>query len=84
MIIDARQASDPKHGRPFSTLNAIRRTAEKMEVGESVLIESVIDQLGEEVPLANWRGGLNLIKGNRRFATRVAVDGSGVTVHRLA
>ena len=61
--------------RPMTLLSAIDNAVGKMKDGDRIVIESVIDLLGNEVPVPNVRVVINKISDGKKFVTRVVDDG---------
>lgn len=74
ITIDAR-IDGHKDFRPFCVRGAVAAFADKIEVGERVIVSSVIDDFGNCVDLQKFRMNLSGIKENRTFTTRAIVGG---------
>jgi hypothetical protein len=84
MIIDAREASKTKHGRPFTFSAAVANALDTIGLHKSVSVKKAIDVLGDEMKLGRLQTQVNKHKGDRAFTVRQSKDGNILgTITRL-
>ena len=83
MIIDARKCFETPHGRPFTVSAAVANALDLIEVGASLQIDAMFDQIGNDVPRRHLDAMVNKHRGYRRFTVRAAGAGAVATITRI-
>lgn len=74
MIINAKDYSGPDY-RPMTATGAVRSVVEKMQIGESLVIEDFIDAVGASRGAKYVRAYIvQTAKPNEKFVTRAVGD----------
>lgn len=83
MIIDARTAKHPRHGRPFTGTAAVANVLDEMEVGAQIEVEAYIDQHGRNLDKTRLSVMVSKLKGDRCFSV-IQSQGNLARIHRHA
>ena len=75
MIIDARNSTSGKNGRPYTVKAAVADALEEIEVGCKIVVDAVKGDVGQDVPWARAAMCIAKTAGARKFATRQAPSG---------
>lgn len=85
MIIDAKNSTSGKNGRPYTVKAAVADALDEIEVGGNIAVDAIKDAVGKDVP---WeRVGMCIAKtaGGRKFTTRQSASGGfPYTIYRVA
>lgn len=82
MIIDARTATAPGHGRPYTLSAAVSMALDEVPVGEFREVTELKDQLGDDVPWPRLNMLISKHSNGRKFTCRTVAG--GVRIWRIA
>ena len=84
MILDAREFVSPEYGRTGSMKAVINHALDKIETGNHIHVEGMKDAIGKTVPWKRLSAYVTMLRGERKFTIRRAINGNGYEIHRIA
>lgn len=85
MIIDARNSTSGKNGRPYTVKAAVADALDEIAVGSNITVDSVKGPVGQDMPWQRVAMCITKTAGDRKFTTRQSLSGGfPYTIYRVA
>lgn len=85
MIIDARNSTSGKNGRPYTVKAAVADALDQIPVGGNIVVDAIKGAAGQDVPWQRAAMCITKTAGDRKFTTRQSLSGGfPYTIYRVA